>query len=498
MNYEANTRKEIRHILNQNIYNTINVKDFKRKQLFAGYIPMLIERGVLIRVGRGQYKILKEAYSKRTRKSRVAPTRKSKFNAPTVKKIRNVLNKNIGKVVSTQDFSHPAKTSSYLTTLIERGFVERVSLGTYKILKRVRNKRTGGKKGTIPACCKFKDLSSIPAILNSSKEGLVLLQIEHKYQQITPKEMQVNRNYLYRLLGYGVQEGIVKRNGVNKELRTNDRGPYPKRLVLVNKDITDNEWQAFVDKYIEWYSGQKKKKSTKKTPNLNIGQVPKKIINSFKEERNNPNKCYVESQFLKTVKSYINTPIECMAVTGPDYDRHISKLFSTIASKLTIVEHKHEIFKVILSKASICPKYIQGSVDLIKADVSGVISTSQYIDLDLMGTLKSLVNIISNHLRNQLYFNNSDSYKFLTFTASIRCDGGYEKRVDLLKHIFLNMGLNAKLEGYEEGIPVRSSKKLKFCQSHRPIISDKGRLIKCQIFTYQDTTPMLCVLLIYK
>ena len=499
MLYQISTRKEIRKILNQNIGNIVSNQDFSRPYLLGGYIPVLMERGILKRVGRGQYEVLKKASTPK-RKQPVKSTRKRKIKTTPRSAMRKFLNKNVGSIVTTQDFAKPATAANYLCDLAEYQFVERIGFGKYKILKQIRLKARGLKKGVMPKICKLKDLSSIPAILNSSKEGLIVRQIEHKYKELTPVTDQVNRNYLYRFLGFAVKEGIVKHVGTNKELRKGNKGPWPKRLALVNKDITENEWNNFIARYIKWYSGKKETMSIKKNPVIgNVGKISSKIIESFTHERDNPNKCYVESYFLNIVKHYIQDPIDCMTVTGPDYNRHVNNLFSTIAKKITVVEHKHKVFNEIFNQACACPKYLNGDVDLVKKDVTNYISDSQYIDLDLMGSLQSLIDIISNHFRNQIYLHDQDVYKFLTFTASIRSDGGPENRLNLLKHVFANTGLNAVLDGFHgEGEPVRDSCQLKFCLKHLPDISDNGRLIDSHIFTYQDTTPMLSVLIIYK
>jgi len=429
----------------------------------------------------------------------------------TMQDIRDALNKNVGSFITTKDFSKPVKVSNYLRTILENGYVERVSLGKYKVLKKITLKKKGFPKGTPCANAKWKDLNKLPAILNSSNQGLVLLEIEQAYKKITPVTKQVNRNYLYRFFRFAIKQGVVKHNGVNKLMRISDRGPSPKRLVLINKDITEEEWNQLAENYISWYSGKKQTKSRRKKKQVSgsVGMKSIKIVNSFTQTRKNPNKEFVESHFLTTVKQYIyhGHKIDCLSVTGPDYDRHIEKLFATIANKVCIVERKKGVFKEIFNKASICPNYIAGNVDLIKADLMDVIVPGcQYVDLDLMCSLQGQTRIISRYISTQLHYFLPDTIKFLTFTASIRNDGGPAKRFKVLQDIFLNSGLNALLHGFQgdgefgDKIPMGNHKhsQLKFCYKHVPIMANPGRIIDTQVFTYQDTTPMLSILFVYK
>ena len=507
MKNDVSSRKDIRVVLNQNIGNIITPGDFTKRTLAGNYLSQLVERKVVERIGRGKYKVLKEIKTMK-RKPPVERTRDKVFKANTTKQIKKILNNNVGTIITTQDFSRPSFASNYLYQLIERDIVENIGFGKYKILKKVHNKRRRSKNKP-STCGRTKDLSKIPSILNSSTEGLIMRQIEYKYIELTPPEDQVNRNYLYRLLRFGILQGVVKHNGVNETLRRSNRGPSPKRIVLVNKDITEEEWDSFIAKYIAWYSFKKEEsKLKKKEPKIkSIERKSKDIINSFTEERDNPNKSFLESHILDIVKSYIQTPINCMAVTGPDYNRHVDKLFTTIAKKLTIVEYNHGIFKEIVNKASVCPRYLyDNSIDLIKADAANVILPDcLYVDLDLMESLQGIQDIVSHHISYQHYFSRHDINKFITFTASTRNDGGPEKRFEILQNIFLNTGLNIELDGFEgkdlfgDTIPMTKSKEtLMYCLKHKPIISSPGRMVDCHIFTYQDTTPMITVLIIYQ
>lgn len=428
----------------------------------------------------------------------------------TRQEIRDFLNKRVGSTISIYDFSKPIQASAYLSILHEDGGVERIERGIYKVLKKIELKKVGPPKGYKHKGYKPKDLSKLPAILNSSKQGLVLLEIEQAYQKVTPVQKQVNRGYLYRFFGYAIKKGVVKHNGTNKLMRVSDKGPLPKRLVLTNKDITEEEWDLLVQDHIKWYSGKKstKSKRTKKPVSGNVGMKAIKIINNFTQSRINPNKNFVENHFLITVKQYTyGQKISCLSVTGPDYNRHIEKLFSTIAKKVYVVEGKKGVFQKIYNEALICPNYINGNVDLIKADLLDVIIPDcQYVDLDLMGSLEGQINIIIWYMSTQLLYFLPETIKFLTFTVSTRNDGGPSERFEILQTIFQNAGLNAELEGFYgdelfgNKIPMGSQEHtgLKFCYKHIPVISNYGRIIDAQVFTYQDTSPMLSVLFVYK
>ena len=427
----------------------------------------------------------------------------------TRQEVRDFLNERVGKTVALQDFSKPAMVGNYFYSLHENGNVERIGRGKYKILKKIELQKKGPKKGYKYEHMRTrqKDLSKLPAILNSSKQGLVLLEIEQAYQKVTPVQKQVNRGYLYRFFGYAIKKGIVKHNGINNLMRASGKGRFPKRLVLANKDITEEEWDLFVQDHIKWYTGKKstKSKRKKKSVSSNVGMKSIKIINRF--TKLGLNKDFVENHFLTTVKQYIHgQKISCLSVTGPDYNRHIENLFSTVADKVYVVEREKGVFQKIYSEALICPNYINGNVNLIKADLADIIIPDcQYIDLDLMGSIKGEVNIITRCILTQLYFL-PDSIKFLTFTVSTRNDGGPSERFKVLQTIFQDSGLNSELEGFHGGklfgnkIPMGSQEhtQLKFCYKRIPIISNYGCVIDVQVFTYQDTTPMLSILFVYK
>ena len=113
--------------------------------------------------------------------------------------------------------------------------------------------------------------------------------------------------------------------------------------------------------------------------------------------------------------------------------------------------------------------------------------------------------IITRYILTQLYFL-PESIKFLTFTVSTRNDGGPLERFKILQTVFQDTGLNAKLEGFRGNelfgnkFPMGSQEhtNLKFCYKHIPVFSNYGRIIDIQFFTYQDTSPMLSILFVYK
>jgi hypothetical protein len=503
MDHNVTTRKEIRNVLNQNIGNVVANQDFSRPYLLGGYIPVLMERGILERVGRGQYKILKKVSTPK-RKQPVESTRTTKFESSTID-IREALNRNVGNIIVTQDFTKPAIAASYLAKLFQRGFLERTGFGKYKVLKKITLKKKGPNKGK-KLNQRVKDLSPIPTILNSSKGGLVVRQIQTIYENMVPKEDQVNSLYLYRLLGFAKKKGIVKENGADKSLRRKGKGPYPKKLSLVNPNITRKEWDHFVDQYRLFYQYKKENKVNRKFKRKTIMSKVENsdtIIDSFGEDRDNPNKQLVEDHFFKTVKKYLGVKkAHCFAITGPDYFRHVTKLFGTIANKVTVCEIQPDVFDVIYRKAQVCPHYTVGKVSLYMGDVNDALSTCQYIDLDLMACICSIDELIIKQIKHQSL--NCDGLKFLTFTTSIRNDGGVDKRLSILKKILLK-SLNVKLNGFRggngfgEGIEVfNPSKQLSFCLKHIPEIEDCGKVKDIQVFTYQDSQPMMSVLITYK
>jgi hypothetical protein len=304
--------------------------------------------------------------------------------------------------------------------------------------------------------------------------------------------------------------GIIKFNGVNNKLRNSDKGPAPKRIILTNKNITEEEWDLFVKDYIRWYSGKKEASKPKKQyiPKGSVGKSGSKIINSFTQTRKNPNKCLVESHIYETVLKYANgQKLNCLVISGPDYQRHIKKLFSTIAEKVYIIEKDKTVFRKIFNKANICPYYIDNKVDIICTDLNDIILPDcQYLDLDLMGSIKSCQEVITKHINNQLHFLSPDKMKFLTFTVSMRNDGGEKERFKTLQSIFSDSDLKSNLFKFKGDdifgdkikLGERDPQFKDYCFKLIPIFKELGRIVDTQVLTYQDTTAMMSVLITYK
>ncbi len=426
-----------------------------------------------------------------------------KIDAVSSKDIRGILNKKIGSIIYVKDFVQRTKVSSYLSKLYQSGYLDRIYTGEYKVLKKiVLKKRKGVKKENN---YRLKDLSTLPAILNSSKDGLVMRQIQTIYENITPKEKQVNALYLYRILGFAKKQGLIENNGVNKKMR-GIKGPYPTRIKLTNPHITTEEWKQLVKKYRMWYQYKKENKNKRVSSPKTVMEKFKNsdsIIHNFDEDRDNQNKQFVEDYFFNIVQKHLGEErINCFAITGPDYFRHVTKLFNTIANKVTICELQPDIFDVIYRKAQVCPYYIDKKVSLYKGDVNDLPWNCQYIDLDLMACIDSISETIVNQVNNQSRA--CDGLKFITFTTSTRNDGGVDVRLSKLKNL-LNDSFGLKLKGFQggegfgEGVELfNKTQSLNFCLQRIPKIIDYGKVKDICIFTYIDHSPMMSVLLVYK
>ena len=435
----------------------------------------------------------------------IALSRKEKPMKTTTKLsreiMRGMLNKKIGSIVSTKDFFNKTFAANYLVYLRDSGFVQRVSLGHYKILKKITLKKRGTKKGNTYNH-RLKDLSTIPAILNSSKDGLVMRQIQTIYENITPKEKRVASLYLYRILKFAKEQGLVAENGVNKKMRR-DKGPYPTRVILTNPNITVEEWNQLVSEYRLWYQYKKENKVKRKSNPKTIMEKFKNsdsIIDSFDEDRDNPNKQFVEDYFINIVQKHLGKEhINCFTITGPDYFRHVIKLFNTIANKVIICELKPDVFDVIYRKAQVCPHYTNNKVSLLNCNVDDVVPLNcYYMDIDLMGNLDNISKSILKQIKNQDYSCNKNRLKFMTFTTSTRNDGGIDNRLRALKNL-LYEGFELKLESFQNGKSFdNSSKSLSFCLQHILDIKEFGRVKDLTVFTYQDCTQMMTVLVVYE
>lgn len=495
----AKKRQDVRNYINKNIGDIVCIQDFSNPNIATTYLRGISHEGITERIKPGEYKILKK--DPYTPPSRTVPAKNSK-------EMREYINQRVGKTISTKDFVKRNMASAFLCVYAEKGFVERVGWSKYKILKKIELKKVGPKKG-IKLARLYKDVSTIPLILNSSDEGLVVSQIILMYNNITPTEKRVNSNYMYRLIGFARNNGVIKIIGENADIKTNNIGPNPKRLALVNPNITSKEWEEVVSQYRLFYQYKKENKLKKKPTEATVVdrfKDSKDIINAFNEDRVNLSKQFVEEHFINLVHKFSKgIRMNCFAITGPDYFRHTLKLFNRIANRLTICELNPAVFDTIYKKAQTCPFYIDGKVSLLNCNVDDIsLFNAQYIDLDLMSSLGSIYDSVTKQVKNQDLNCDSKNLKFISFTTSIRNDGGANSRLILLQKLLFD-SFNMKLDGFQgsgefgDGIALFNGvENLKYCLKRMPEISKWGRVKGIYILTYQDYAPMLSALIVYK
>ena len=264
------------------------------------------------------------------------------------------------------------------------------------------------------------------------------------------------------------------------------------------KRVEDNERKLICNTPQKLKDIKMRKKATKIQKKESYYE--EKIITAFNPKvRENPNKRFIESFFLKIAMNYIPKS-RCLVITGPDYQRHMTNLFDTIASEVYVCEIAKRVFKKILKQVYKCPYYKAGKVKLINCPVQEImISRCRYIDLDLMGTIKTIGGIISNKLIFQS--NTVSGLKAFSFTAGVRKDGRSEERFIHLYQILKSylgaelLGFDGVLSGFGKGFKLDG---LQAGRKHIPNFKDSGKIIDSHFFIYRDDTPMLTCLIIYK
>jgi len=185
-------------------------------------------------------------------------------------------------------------------------------------------------------------------------------------------------------------------------------------------------------------------------------------------------------------------------VTGPDYNHHMTSLFTTFAKKVLVCEIAPDVFDTIYRKAQICPYHIDNRVSLLKCDINDVAAVNcRYADVDLMRTLKNNYIIIYNQITRQDLLCSKSKEKFFTFTCTRRNQDS-EVTLSYLKQL-VGKCFGMKLTSLSSGTEVRGKhKKLRSCKQHFPSIEKYGRVKEMYVFTYQDDVPMMNVLFVYK
>lgn len=511
------------NVINSKVGEQITLDDLNEIGVYQPTITAYINRGrlngILKKINKGTFEVVKTAeypacftlspedltqYHAQQDKTKFVPEGMRTF---TREEMRAELNKVIGSVIDATMFERSKiYGNQFLISLVHSGHVERVRRGKYKVAKEIELVKKTRKRTSNHI---LKDISVIPRVLNSHDEGLVMNQIYSIYRSLTPPAKQITRHYLVELTGYGISIGVILPNGINKNLRNGNRGPFPKRMILANPDITKEEWAEFINNFRLHKQQSIRHKYARRTKSKTVAEKlePSEVITTgFGEERNNPHKQFVEDYFLKAIEKNLNgKSIPCFTLTGPDYYRHMQKLFNTIANTVVVAEIKKDVFDTIYNKAKVCPHNINNKVSLLNCNIDDVTATNCYfMDLDLMSNIVTIYNTVLKQIKIQSDSCNNNKLKYLSFTASRRNDKGENNRLKKLTKL-LYEGFEARLDGFHggpgfgEGIKVaQSSKQLRSCKQHIPDITHYGRIKELHVFTYQDCGPMMSFLITYK
>jgi len=347
-----------------------------------------------------------------------------------------------------------------------------------------------------------KDLSSLYKVFKLAPSRMNHKEVYEHYSRVCDPNNAASEVYLKKVVMFGVKDGFF----TGQKIKPVGKRGGGKQYVDPKPAVTEAEFTDFLRRYRKFnlkYKG-KKKKIVYSTPAISGNGSA--ILSSFSPDRKNPNKQYVEMAFLSTIKNFLNGDrVKCLSISGPYYKRHIDTLFSTVANKVCIVEIDNDIFNHVFQEAKTCPHYQAGRVSIMKCDISEVVLLDcQFIDLDLMRSLNNIGEKIISQVIGQTTFNKEGALKHISFTASIRGDGGEEKRFNLLKNI-LSAAFDADLKGFHgESVfgdryhMTHSTGKWHHCSRHIPMFNDQGSIVDMQFFTYKDGAPMMSVLITYK
>lgn len=336
-----------------------------------------------------------------------------------------------------------------------------------------------------------KDLNYIYSQLNRMDNDFTFDYFKSQYNDNTPEEHVVSKAYLKQIF----RECLTKNNFITKTGFTGKNGRA--KIYKFNKQyINMNLWRDAVETFREGVRNQtnhtNKKLRAKKAKKSKCN-----IVESFSPtKRVNPNKQMIESYFIDIVKSHLrDKKISCFSITGPDYKRHVNKLFDSFAINLHILDNSYEVTSKLLEISKNCPHMKDGNVTITMGDAEKIIFGCQYIDLDLLSGISYVAPIVKSYANAQ---KRNPERKYLTFTFSQRNDGGEENRFKLLKNL-IKETFNCDIEGYDScQSPHASTSQSIFCREVKFKIMNYGDVYSLNGFSYSDKHgPMMSILVVY-
>lgn len=186
----------------------------------------------------------------------------------------------------------------------------------------------------------------------------------------------------------------------------------------------------------------------------------------------------------------IPEPISVTTLAGPGFDRIVNLAFTLNPIEINTYEIDETTYKLqLLQKRKRLEKEVADITNVYLKDINGCKITN-FMDIDLMGTVLTQGNTIKNLLEQQ---SNLEGTKVFIGTFSIRLTG-LDSTINYIKSL---ISLTLKNRVYINGKHTRESiGKLEYCQRYNTYF--KGRISSFDLYHYSDKEgPMVTFRIVY-
>lgn len=187
----------------------------------------------------------------------------------------------------------------------------------------------------------------------------------------------------------------------------------------------------------------------------------------------------------------IEGPVVVTTLAGPDFERVIMLANEKLAPiEINSYEIEDSIYNSQIAQHSFLPQEVRDITNVYNLNID-LAPVSNFIDVDLMGTVLTQFKIMQNLLNQQKYLSGD---KCFIGTFSLR-PVGLQDTLNQIRNL-ISLALNSRVQIRAETVFTSNERKFSYC--NKQIAKYMNRIITLDVFHYSDGTgPMVTFRLFY-